>query len=153
LDYQQLLDLEKVKQSEFSPCVISNEEVVCRAIFTPNHYKNGKIQPAAFEQIFSSSGMSILRKYYSFSKSLEKTIEIIETNEKKFVTCTSALVSDIRNILCEKRRLVCVIDTAREDRIAHADLLSTRKYVDCKLEPRSMNLLLRREVSKVFNCA
>ncbi len=152
MDYQQLLGLELVKQSPLSPCTISNEEIVSRAIFAPNHYKNNKIQSAAFEQIISDpDGMSVLRKSYSFTESLRITIEIMENKGKSYVTNVSAKVLNIRNILCEKNRLVCVIDTAKKNRIAHADLISTRKVIDCSLDKKATTLFLRREIAKVFN--
>ena len=123
MDYQSLLDKESKKQSSYSPCTVSSNEFICRALFAPRHYKNGKVQPAAFEQILSPDGMSVLRKSYSFKDSLKETIEIIQCDEKHFVKCISASVADIRAILCEKFRLIYVLDTAREKVIGHADLV------------------------------
>lgn len=148
--YQDFIDLESITQSEFSPSTISNDEVVARVLFSPKHYDNGEIVAAAFVQIFSPNGMSVLRKEHSFETSLKVTIALLQKeDENKYFGYVCAKVSEIRAILYETFRVFYVLDTARKNNIGHADVFSIR--IDEIGSKRWVNNFIRYEISQVFN--
>lgn len=152
MSHEDFLSLEDVKQSEFSPSIVMNEEIVARVLFSPKHYLDGKILPVAFEQIFSSNGMSILRVSHSFSLSLTKTITQLEQDGVEYIGYTSAKVQDIRDIKLNEYRVFYILDTATKDKIGHADIFAIRLSIDkCGLPKKAFKNYIRQQISKVFN--
>lgn len=150
MGYEEQLKLEKSSYSINSPCVVSDAEQVARVLFYPNHYKNKKVTPAAFEQIFDSRGMSVLRIEIDFDNCLKKTAEIVEKkSEKKLAGYTTASVDSIRNIHVGVFRLFYVVDTAKEDRVGHADIFTTRKNINIPEE--LVNNVIRSKIFRVFS--
>jgi len=151
--YEVLLSKETIRQSKYSPGTIQNSEKVSRVLLSPKHYKNGTIVPVAFQQIFSSGGFSILRHGIYFDESLRKTIELLESSENKYIGYASANVVDIRNVMIESiYRVFIVLDTAREDRIAHADIFTTRETINSEeLAKKYVKNFIRYQISELFN--
>lgn len=147
MEYEVLLSLEDVKTNEFSSGVVDSEENVSRVLFLPNHFKDDKLHPSAFEQILQSCGLSVLRRDDNFESSLKKTIEIVEgKSNKKYKGYATASVKEIRGIYAQSYRLFYVLDTAKKDRLSHADVYTTRKSItDFPKE-----LLLDLITSKIF---
>lgn len=152
MSYQELINLEKTVQSNFSPCIISDEEVVARVLFSPNHYKNGEITTNALEQIFSKSGMSVLRKSYDFDNSLATTIKSLQKNTNQYAGYACANIKEIREVLTSDKlfRLYYVLDTAREDRIGHADVFAIRHEAE-RLPRKAHNMYIRLQISELFS--
>ena len=151
--YEVLLLKETTKQSEYSPGIIQDSEKVARVLLSPKHYKNGIIVATAFEQIFSPEGFSILRHSEYFDYSLNKTIELLESTENKYIGYASANVVDIRKVIIDSiYRVFIVLDTAREDRRAHADIFTTRATINSeKLKKRYVTNYIRQQISELFN--
>jgi len=152
MSYEELLALENIKQSQVSPSIVMDKEIVVRVLFSPKHYLDGEILPVAFEQIFSSNGMSILRVSHCFSLSLTKTITQLEQDGVKYIGYTSAKVQDIRDIKLNEYRVFYILDTATKDKIGHADIFAIRLSIDkCGLPKKAFKNYIRQQISKVFN--
>jgi len=151
--YEVLLSKETTKQSKYSPGIIQDSEKVARVLLSPKHYKNGIIVATAFQQIFSPGGFSILRHGEYFDESLEKTIELLESSENKYIGYASANVVDIRKVIIGSiYRVFIVLDTAREDRIAHADIFTTRTTINSEeLAKQYVKNFIRYQISELFN--
>jgi len=152
MNYEELLTLEKSSQSEFSPCIISNDEKIARVIFSPKHYSDGEVVALAFQQIFSPDGMSVLRLNYFFENSLIKTIKLLQKDdENQYTGYVSASVSDIRNVIQNGFRVFYILDTAREDRVGHADIFSIRLPIEMGLSKKILNKYIRHRIAEAFN--
>lgn len=151
--YEDLLAKEKVSNSSFSPGIVANHEKVARVILTPKHYKNGSFVATAFEQILHPGGFSILRHQHDFDNSLDRTVEILETDDNKYIGYASANVEDIRGVIIDSiHRVFIVLDTACEDRIAHADILTTRNEIESEnLNKKSILNFIRFQIAELFN--
>lgn len=153
MNYEEAHSLENTKQSQYSPCIIKDNETIARILFAPKHYDNGEILPAAFEQVFSKNGMSVLRLEYYFSESLSKTIEQLETDEVTYIGYSAAKVADIRAIQLEGYSVFYLLDTATKDKIGHADIFTIRLSIDeCGLPKKAFKNYIRKRISEVF-CA
>ncbi|MEA2028313.1 MAG: hypothetical protein U9N49_05010 [Campylobacterota bacterium] len=152
MSYGSLLDLEKVSQNRYSPCVIDNEEVVARLLFSPRHYLDGEILPMAFDQVTNEGGMSILRMSYFFENSLNKTISQIGNSTVKYCGYACAKVEDIRAIKIEDLRVCYVLDTATKEKRGHADIFYIKFSIEeCGLPKKALKTYVRKEIAKVFN--
>ncbi len=150
MTYQELIDLESSTQSQYSPCIISNDEVIARILFSPNHYHNGEILPSAFEDIFKATGFSVLRKHHDFDKSLKVTIaDLHKPGVNEYFGYVCARVSEIRAIILETLRLFYILDTATKRKLGHSDVFSIRTK---EMGSKSwVNNYIRSEISLVFN--
>lgn len=151
MEYKELIAQENSSVSVNSPGIISDSENISRILFLPNHYKNDKVAPNAFEQVFQHTGMSVLRQNDDFSKSLDKTINIVTTNNssKRYKGHVSASVLDIRTVMFSTFRIFYVLDTATEDRKAHADVYTTRKSL-VGFPKEIINDLITSRIFRVF---
>ena len=152
MTYEELIDLEKISQSEYSPCVISDDEIVVRVFFYPKHYLNGEVLPMAFDQVTNEGGMSILRKNHYWEKSLRQTISQIENDIVKYCAYASGKVENIRTLKVNNLRLCYVLDTATKEKQGHADIYSIKYSIDeCGLPKKGLKAYVRKEIAKVFN--
>ena len=152
MSYEELLLLEGNKQSIYSPSVVLDSETIARVLLSPKHYSDGEIHSSAFEQIFHPKGMSILRLNHSFEESLSKTIEELENDSAKYTAYVSAKVQDIRAILIKGYRVFYILDSARKDKVGHADIFAIRLSIkECELPKKAFNKYVRFEISQVFN--
>ena len=152
MSYEETIALEQVPYNDLSPCIVDDEEIVARVLFSPKHYLDGEILPTAFQQIFSSDGMSILRKSHFFEESLSKTINQLETTEAKYSGYVCAKVEDIRNIKVNNLRVFYILDTATKEKLGHADIFYIKlSYEECGLPKKVFNGYIRSEIAEVFN--
>ena len=152
MNYEESLNLETFSHDEFSPCIISDDEKIARVIFSPKHYSDGEIHATAFTQIFSREGMSVLRVHYSFEKSLIRTIELLQKDdENQYAGYVCANIEDIRKVVINNFRVFYILDTAREDRIGHADIFSIRLPIEMGLSKKILNKYIRHQIAEVFN--
>ena len=152
MSYEELIALEQIPYNDLSPCIVDNEEMVARILFSPKHYLDREILPMAFEQIFNSNGMSILRKSYFFEESLSKTISQIETSDTRYSGYACAKIEDIRAIKINDLRVFYILDTATQEKLGHADVFYIKLSIeDCKLPKKAFKAYVRVEISKVFN--
>jgi hypothetical protein len=152
MDYEELLNLETFSHSKFSPCIISDDEKIARVIFSPKQYSDGEIHETAFTQIFSLNGMSVLRLNYSFQDSLIKTIKSLQKDDKnQYAGYVCANIEDIRKIIIDDFRVFYILDTAREDRVGHADIFSIRLPVEMGLSKKILTKYIRHKIAEVFN--
>lgn len=152
MSYDELINLESVKNNNFSPGVVVDKEKIARVIFSPKHYDNGEILATAFEQILHSQGMSILRLEYDFDNSLKRTIKLLQKDDTNhYIGYASANVQDIRTILYEDYRLFYILDTAKSDRIGHADIFAIRPHEKISLPKKALKNYIRLKISNVFN--
>ena len=152
MSYEELINLENIAQSSFSPCLISNAEIVARVLFSPKHYNNGEITTNALEQIFDPHGMSVLRINYEFDNSLARTIELLQKDDiNKYAGYACASVQKIREILTSNGlRLYYVLDTATEDRVGHADVFAVR-HEAVGLPKKAHNMYIKLQITELFN--
>ncbi len=152
MSYDELIEQESVKYNNFSPSIVINEENIARVIFSPKHYNNGEVLATAFEQILHKHGMSVLRLEYDFDNSLKETIKLLQKNDiNRYIGYVSANVQDIRNVLYEGYRLFYILDTARSDRIGHADVFAIRPNNKVSLPKKALKNYIRLKISNIFN--
>jgi len=152
MSYEETIALEQVPYNDLSPCIVDDEEIVARVLFSPKHYLDGEILPTAFREIVNDGGMSILRLNYSFEKSLNKTIKQIEKNEVKYCGYVYAKVADIRAIKINSLRVCYVLDTATKEKLGHADIFYIKlSHEECGLHKKALQLYVRAEIAEVFN--
>ena len=151
--YHDLLSKEEITQSSYSLGIVHDNERLARVLLSPKHYRNGSIVATAFEQIFHPDGFSVLRHGANFESSLQKTIQILETDDNKYIGYVSANVQDIRMLVIDSiHRVFIVLDTACSDRLAHADILTTRKtIVSEELSKKFILNFIRYQISELFN--
>jgi mRNA-degrading endonuclease RelE of RelBE toxin-antitoxin system len=152
MSYDELIKLESIKQNNFSPGVVIDEEEIARVIFSPIHYDNGKILPTAFEQVlYKQQGMSVLRLGHDFNNSLEKTIEQLQKSGiNNYIGYVSASVHDIRKIRYKDYRLFYILDTATSNKKGHADIIAIRPHDKISLPKKALKNYIRKEISEVF---
>jgi hypothetical protein len=151
MSYEELIKLEFKKNNDFSPGIVLDSETIARVIFSPNHYKNGKVLPVAFQQIFNEHGLSTLRTKHDFENSLKETILLKEKDDIKYLGYVCASVEDIRSIIIESFRIFYILDTATSDRIGHSDVFAIRPHEKISLPKKSLKNFIRLKISEVFN--
>lgn len=125
--------------SIFSPFPVADDEVVTRIIFSPIHFKNGKIKPAAFSHA-ETKGCSVNREQFVTKKTL---INFVQNSLQKnptwsFQGATQASVKDLRSIRVENARAYCVYDIADCDNPAHSEIHMASDMIDPdRLEARA----------------
>ncbi len=151
--YHDLLSKENITQSSYSPGIVQNTERLARVLLSPKHYKNGSIVATAFEQILHPEGFSVLRHDANFDSSLQRTVQILETDDNKYIGYVSANVQDIRILTINSiYRVFVVLDTACSDRLSHADILTTRETIVSEtLRKKSILNFIRYQISELFN--
>ncbi len=140
---------ESRSMSKYSPCIVSNHEVLARFVFSPIHCKkDGTIKPAAFSHVYEK-GCSIQRdtiaqpaEILAFAKKcLEGRTDLV------WVGVICAHCETVRSISIERseRRAVCVFDTAEPSNPAHAELCQTHYVID-----EADRIELRRKLFSAF---
>ena len=129
---------EKTSQSEYSPGIVDNSEIILRLIFSPLQWdeKNNELKPAAFNRSeLKGRGSSVERKKYTNLEFLRNKSQNIgkTASSKKFMGVVSCLCDSVRKIRDDNnQQAFCVLDTATIDDRGHADLLFSSKYQNSK---------------------
>ena len=139
------VDDELHSQSEWSPGVVNNNEVLLRTVFEPEHVVDEMVIEAAIPlSDLRSRGFSVDRSEYANKSIIHGRInrQISQLPEKRH----SGLISkfdclSVRVLLDESERAFIVIDTADEENIAHASIYSAIERRDSALR-RIRSLLL-----------
>ncbi len=150
MTYEELLSLENTSQSDYSPCIVANDENLARVLFTPRHIKDNKVLPVAFEpEIFKA--LSVLREKYDFQNCLDFTISQLEKDDGSYYYAyVLAKVCDIRDIRKNEFRLFYIVDSATKEKKGHADICAIRTN-DFGLPKKALKQYIRYEISLVFN--
>jgi len=142
---------ENTSQSEHSPGIVGDSEILLRLIFSPHHWDEIKneLKPAAFMRSeLSGRGFSVERKKYSSSEYLTKKSQTIgRSNSKKiFVGIIRCLCLSVRNIVDDtNQQAFCILDTATIEDRGHADIRFSSDY------KRSSQLKLRGKLTECFD--
>ncbi len=156
-----LLAWELESASEYSPCPVTDEEILYRQILSPIHYdeETNTFTTAAFSDA-SSLGMSVNRiKYTSEDHISRMAINRVEQHnesnpnkQRSFSGTVCFVCGDIRQITVQNEddvkplRGFCVYDTALEHDQSHADIC---EIVKKKSHTRSIRLSIR-DLANVF---
>lgn len=140
---------ESCKMSKFSKSPIDGEECVARFVFSPMHIntKTGQIKPSIISHVFNR-GCSIQRDTIAPDDEINRFISKFLSQEPSKRTWNKVLVgkcSDLRNILIDSKRALCLYDTAEKDNPAHGEICLSREISEAD------QLELRYEIMKTFS--
>ena len=141
---------EKYRMSKHSPCIVGNEEILARFVFSPMHVdRKGNIKPSIFSHVHSK-GCSIQRD------SIAKTDEIVAfvnsfltiKDDRAWIGVLLGVCQNARGIRSgdSDNRAVCVFDTAERHNTAHGEMCQTHYVVE-----EADKVELRRNLFAVFN--
>ena len=140
---------ERVSASpDISPGLVQDDETLIRALFDPDHVKNGKIIPAAIPiKDLLQRGFSVQRRNFTTQELLEKLIDKYLSREsdgkkRKFEGVAPLKTRDIRVITEDEKKLFVVIDKALECNPGHASIyLAENKVADSKAREYRQKLM------------
>lgn len=120
---------EQSRQSQYSPCVVADEEWIVYVLLDPPLWKNGDLVAGAFSKSRLDAGdLSVCRAAYSSAEDAYKNIVEPQLarhqGEWTLVGAFRALCRDIRGLFTDHPpvRVVCVVDDGLEAFPAHAHL-------------------------------
>lgn len=138
---------EASSMSEFSPSPIKDEELVARFVFSPLHVnKRGDIKPSVFSHIYNR-GCSIQRETKASNEEINSFLVNFLSGDAKrsWSRVLLAKCGDLRKILIEDKRALCLYDTASEDNPAHGEICVSREI------PEADQLELRHAIKQAFS--
>ncbi len=146
--------------SEFSAGPVTDDEIVCRLVFSTHHFDEERNQPSPmlFEDTFTRGASAFRSPALSFDRIHELGRERERHNRAKnknhtykgFVTADAGSVRAFREPVDSETRRMCVYDTALADQLQHIDVYSAAAIGD-KGEDRKLRQALRNQlVLRVF---
>lgn len=115
--------------SQYSPGLIVDGEVLARQIFSPIHIDltTGKVVPAAFADV--KNGLSVNRIAHITKNDLvqlginKAQSDGIKGKERDFLGVVEIDSLTVRQLCDDDKRLFCMIDTANDNDVSHADII------------------------------
>ena len=141
---------EKFRTSQYSPGVVSNDEMLTRFVFSPVHVskKNGGVLPALFNQVHTS-GCSVQRDSIANNSEITTFVSTFlgAGQDRVWMGVVSAACQAVRNIKIEDKgeRVLCVFDTAEKGNPAHGEVCRARVIEEADRAE------LRNHLYKAFN--
>jgi hypothetical protein len=135
--------------SEHSPNPVAGKESIARFVFSPLHItKNGKIKPSLFSHV-DDQGCSVQRESIATDPEVSAFVRgfLEAASNREWLGVAFAFCRDIRLMPApdrDKKRAVCLYDTAEPANPAHAEICRARHFEDA--DP----LELRRELLRLF---
>lgn len=115
---------EKVKASPHSCGPVTDDEIITRFIFSPMHFRNGKVLPSLFSHA-EKKGCSIQRELAQNEEISAFVGDFLRTvNHSEWLGVVSAPAGDIRRMRVDGvvGRAICVYDTAEPHNPAHGEM-------------------------------
>ena len=115
---------ERESVSEHSPGIVSNEEVLVRAIFNTNwiNSKTGRLKGGYFRNGKGArGGWSVNRTSHIGTDKLHERM-ITDKKYKRYLGFISVVCGRVRALTHDDQRLFCVYDTATQEDPSHADI-------------------------------
>lgn len=125
---------EKETASEFSPGLLTHDELLCRHVVNPQHFDpvNRAIKPTFFDDA-SDKGASVNRLGHTTVEAIQQGAQtrVNKTNEnppqtgpRELIGYTTVTTAEVRQISAGEplRQGLSVYDTANFDDISHADI-------------------------------
>ncbi|KEA51447.1 hypothetical protein DT73_17180 [Mangrovibacter sp. MFB070] len=165
-EYDSSLSLEKETVSEYSPGIISNEEYVCRQVFSPIHYDSdtGEIKSAAFDDV-TNKGLSVNRLscldeagIHQLGITKAENDNVRKGNsERVYLGFAKSNVNEIRRIIDKfedsdkEKRIFAVYDSSLADVPSHADICQIEhNQCSSSLGKKATNMLRRARLQEKF---
>jgi len=136
--------------SEYSPGLVSGEEIIARMVCVPQHVhpKRAELNSSFFSHAFSR-GASVQRLEASADEELLGCVEglLSSGDDRQWLGYVSARASEIRAIQAggDETQTFCVADAALHDNQAHAEIHCARRIPDADRIERRVQLM------KLFN--
>ena len=122
---------------DISPGLVQDDETLIRALFDPDHIKDGEVVPAAIPiKDLLQRGFSVQRRNFTTQELLEKLIDKYLSKpsggtKRKFEGVAPLETREIRALTDDEKRLFVVIDKALECNPGHASIyLAETKVAD-----------------------
>ena len=132
--------------SEFSPGLISDDEILVRVIFNEDHILENGLHPAEFSTV-KTFGLSVLRKLYCDKTEFERLIQkVFDGKEVKGIAIVKT--KDIKNIVDKGERIFCLYDTSEQGNVSHSDIFQVNGGKSFQKEMRKR---LREKFGKALN--
>ena len=133
------LDETVTASPDISPGLVQDDERVIRALFNPDHIKEGQIVSSAIPiRDLLKRGFSVQRRNFTTQEILEKIIDRYlsresGTSKRKFEGVAPLETREVRGLIEDDKRVFVVIDTALECNPGHASIyLSDTTVPDSK---------------------
>ena len=146
--------IENQTVSEFSPGVVGDDEDVARNVYSPIHINNetGEVLPTFFSDV-KDKGLSVNRiEHVSAQGMREMGLIKLKTDlangktDRTYEGFVRAKADNIRAVSDENGRSFCVLDTALEGNVSHADVCQSMG-----IRTRSENKEIRKKLYDIFS--
>ncbi len=153
---------EKVHATQHSPGTVDDDEMIIRTLYCPHHIEDDRktIKPAAFDDAFTATGMSLNRSGHSSPEALwnfaaQKLQADIEAGKDKepFIHFIGGQTRAIRSLeYDDSTRSFFVYDTAMSENIAHCDVSRIKSKRDgTTFGGKSLKMKIRSQLREAFN--
>jgi len=142
--------------SEHSPGIVTDDEDLVRAVFSPIHINEvtGELDPSAFSDV-KDKGLSTDRESHTTRESIvNRANNKVEEDkasgktDRELVGFVKACCADIRSIVDEENeRCFCVYDTGLADNSAHSDTCQSEKHSSSRSSGKKFRKRLKDKFS------